>query len=85
MENQNQPEVAAEEDTYYYTEKSTSTVYEVKFFNGFVIARPPCPADFKSMRKIDIRTFSKEFELYAGDMSQVRRIIEQLDEMISIH
>ncbi len=76
-------ETPAEDQVYYYTEIASRGVYEVKFFDKFVLVRQPL--DFRNIRKIDIKTFGREFDLYAGDMSMVEPMIEQACDMLQIN
>lgn len=50
-----------------YTEKKTSIIWDVKFFDSFVIARPIAPAMARSIRKIKDNRFAAEFEEFHGD------------------
>jgi hypothetical protein len=65
-------ETDAFDDAVYYVETETNLIYEVKFFDGFVLARPASPAFYLAIRKIDILTFSKEFHEYSGDSERLR-------------
>jgi hypothetical protein len=54
-----------------YVERSTSLLYEVKFFDGFVLVRPASPAFYQALRKISHTEFADEFEEYGGDQEAV--------------
>lgn len=54
-----------------YVEKSTSLLYEVKFFKGFVIVRPASPSFYLAIRKMSDAEFAHEFDEYYGDHEEV--------------
>jgi hypothetical protein len=59
-------------ETYLYTEKSSNMIYDIRFFDGFVIARPATPAFYNAIRKLSHLQFSKEFDEYWGDPELVK-------------
>lgn len=72
-----QPEQEYEEELLpdIYTEKSTGLIYECKFFDKFVIVRPASPAFYLAIKKLSLVEFSKYFEEFGGDVSEVRNAI----------
>jgi hypothetical protein len=58
-----------------YTEIATGLIYECKFFDKFVIVRPASPAFYLAIRKFTLVEFSKFFEEYGGDVTEVRDAI----------
>lgn len=56
-----------EEPLNLYTEKKTSVIWDVRFFDGFVLARPIAPEMARSIRKIKDSRFQSEFEEFHGD------------------
>lgn len=58
-------------DFNFYTEKSTSLIYDARFYDDFVIVRPASPAFYLSIRKLSHLEFVAEFDEYGGDQHQV--------------
>lgn len=58
-----------------YTEIATGLIYECKFFDKFVIVRPASPAFYLAIRKLSLADFSKYFDEFGGDVSEVRNAI----------
>lgn len=59
-----------------YVEKKTHFIYEVKFFDSFVIVRPATPSFYLAIRKLSHVDFSKEFEEFGGDQDVARAFIK---------
>lgn len=66
----------AEPITFFYTEKSTRFLYEVQFFEGFVLHRPATPEFSDVLTKVSYRQFEEEFEEFLGDADLLRDHIE---------
>lgn len=77
-EKANEPDAFA--DASFYTELSTNLLYEVKFFETFVLTRPASPSFYLAIRKIDTLTFVKEFDEYLGDPDQLRAYLYGLGD-----
>jgi hypothetical protein len=60
----------------FYTEKATNLIYQAKFFEDFVIARPVSPMFYRAIRKLSLVDFSKEFHEFLGDPQEVRQVID---------
>lgn len=60
------------DDAMFYVETDTNLLYEVKFFDTFVLARPASPAFYLAIRKLDHMTFSREFHEYGGNPDAVK-------------
>lgn len=58
-----------------YTERDTSLLYEVKFFDSFVIVRPASPAFYLAIRKMSHNEFADEFDEYNGNHDEVFAIL----------
>lgn len=67
-----------------YVEKTSRTIFEVKFFDKFVLCRPATPAFYLAIRKIPLMKFIEEFEEFAGDREAARAMLrgEQPEFMI---
>lgn len=62
-----------------YVETATSLIYEVRFFDTFVIVRPATPAFYLAIRKLTHTDFSKLFEEFNGDKDEVRAFIKGME------
>jgi hypothetical protein len=58
-----------------YVERDTSLIYEVKFFEDFVLVRPGSPCFYTSLRKLSHVEFAAQFDEYSGDHSAVKDAI----------
>jgi hypothetical protein len=58
-----------------YVENSTTLLYEVKFFENFVIVRPATPTYYLAIRKLSHHEFASEFSEFFGDKEYVRDAI----------
>lgn len=68
-------ECEPETDAPFYVEKDTRFIYEVQFFNDFVLVRPASPAFASALRQLSLGQFNDEFEEFWGDPQQVRDIL----------
>lgn len=59
----------------YYVQKSTSMIFECKFFDSFVLVRPATPRLYLAIRKVSHKEFMDGFEEFCGDREYVRDII----------
>lgn len=70
----------------YYVQKSTSMIFECKFFDSFVLVRPATPRLYLAIKKISHREFMDTFEEFYGDKDQVRDIIRgKVEPELLIH
>lgn len=60
----------------FYVETDTSLIYEVKFFDDFVLVRPASPQFYLALRKMSISEFSRDFHEFCGDHQEVRDCLE---------
>lgn len=70
-----QPEPEVEEEELLpdiFVEIATSLLYEVRFFDTFVIVRPATPALYLAIRKLSHVDFSRLFEEFGGNKEEVR-------------
>lgn len=67
-----------------YVERDTALLYEVKFFDGFVLVRPASPAFHLALRKLSTLDFAKYFDEFYGDHEQVRNAIRDMTPDIVI-
>lgn len=63
------------EEPYLYVEISTRLLYEVRFFENFVLIRLATPAYYLAIAKISHEEFSARFEEYEGDQEAARAAI----------
>lgn len=56
-----------------YTAKTSKFIYVVELFDNFVLLRSASPEHYGEVHKLDILTFSKEFEEYCGDHETIRK------------
>lgn len=61
-----------------YVERETSFMYEVKFFEDFVLARPASPTFYLAIRKMSHNDFANEFDEYYGDHEAARVTIASM-------
>jgi hypothetical protein len=61
-----------------YVERSTSLLYEVKFFADFILVRPASPTFYLSIRKMTPSEFADEFDEYSGNHDEVMNHIRGL-------
>jgi hypothetical protein len=78
-ESENEYEGEDEEDVeddevFYeiYVETATNTIYEVQFFDDFIMARKASPNFFAEIRRLSIIDFAREFHEYGGDIQAVK-------------
>jgi hypothetical protein len=64
----------------FYTENSTSLIYEVQFFEDFVMARPLSPEFYSAIRQMTWGEFTDEFHEYLGDCYRLRSLIDGEEE-----
>lgn len=64
-----------DEEFNFYVEKSTSLIYEAKFFDKFIIVRPASPAFYTAIRKLTYPEFTNEFDEFWGDRTQIRNYL----------
>lgn len=69
----------------FYVETSTNFIYEVKLFDSFAFVRPANPWFYTAIRRVDIKEFEEEFEQYLGDPDQMREIVNELGETLTIN
>lgn len=69
----------------FYVETSTKLIYEVKLFDRFAFVRPANPWFYTAIRKVDIKEFEEEFEQYLGDPDQMRQVVNELGETLTIN
>jgi hypothetical protein len=55
-----------------YVEKSTSMIYECKFFDTFVLVRPATPMLYLAIKKISHNEFMDDFEEFGGCPDEAR-------------
>jgi hypothetical protein len=67
-----------------YVERQTSLLYEVKFFDGFVLVRPASPAFYLALRKLSHNEFADMFDEFYGDHEDVREAIRGMTPDIVI-
>jgi hypothetical protein len=67
-----------------YVERDTSLLYEVKFFDTFVLVRPASPAFYLALRKTSHNEFARDFDEFYGDHEQVKNHIRGLSPQIII-
>jgi hypothetical protein len=67
-----------------YVERQTSLLYEVKFFETFVLVRPASPAFYLALRKMSHSEFAKYFDEFYGDHEQVKTHIRGMSPEIII-
>lgn len=66
-----------------YTETATKLLYEVKFFQSFVLVRPATPLFYLAIKKISPLEFSRDFLPFEGDHEAARDAIRGAEpEMI---
>jgi hypothetical protein len=58
-----------------YTERTSNLLYEVKFFQDFVLVRPANPTFYLALRKLSHLEFANEFAEYWGDHAAVKEAI----------
>lgn len=77
------PEIDDYDDIWgdLYVEDATSLLYEVKFFSGFVIARPASPMFYSAIRKLSDAEFAHEFREYWGDHEEARKAIQGMPDV----
>lgn len=49
-----------------YVEIATRFLYDVKFFDGFILVRPSTPEFYSALRRVSYPQFAKEFEPFCG-------------------
>lgn len=59
----------------FFTEKTSRLIYEVRFYEGFVIVRPASPDPSVKLRQVDWGDFLDEFEEYWGDKEQIAAFV----------
>jgi hypothetical protein len=60
----------------FYVEKKSRLIYEVKFFQNFVLVRPAAPALYLALKKLSYNDFTKNYEEYLGNPDEVREQLE---------
>jgi hypothetical protein len=55
----------------FYTEKSTSLLWEVKFFSDFVMVKMATPGCENTLIRMSLADFDDRFEEFWGDPDQV--------------
>lgn len=71
-ETEEESEDLLEDEYELYVEIATRMLYQVKFFENFVIVRAASPLFYRDIRKMSILDFSRYFEEFYGDAQQVR-------------
>jgi hypothetical protein len=56
-----------EEEFLLYTAKTSKFIFVVKLFDDFAMIRSASPEHYGEVHKLDLMTFTKEFEEYCGD------------------
>lgn len=64
-----------EPEVFFYVERSSRFIYEVKLFPDFVLARLAMPDYQPAIQRIDMGTFLELFEEYCGDIKDLRKIL----------
>lgn len=59
---------------HYYTDKQ-DLIYQVQFFDTFVIYRPASPAFATAINRCDISAFLEEFDEYQGDVEELKNYL----------
>lgn len=67
-----------------YVERDTSLLYEVKFFDMFVLVRPASPAFYLALKKMSHSEFARDFDEFYGDHEQVKTCIRGLSPELII-
>jgi hypothetical protein len=69
-----------------YTEVETDLLYEVRFFQNFVLVRPATPTFYLAIKKLSHLEFSKDFREFQGDHETARNMIrgQESDFVITI-
>lgn len=55
-----------------FVQKDTGLIFEVKFFDDFVLVRPATPLFYTAIKKMSLDEFGKEFEEFLGDVEEAR-------------
>lgn len=61
-----------EPESIFYVEKETRLIYEVKLIGDAALIRPAHPSFTDNIEKLDLFTFSQNFEEFYGDEQVVR-------------
>lgn len=67
-----------------YVERDTSLLYEVKFFQDFVLVRPASPAFYLALRKMSHNDFARDFDDFNGDHQEVKEALSGMSPDIII-
>lgn len=59
-----------------FVEKDTHLIYEVKFFDTFVLVRPATPLLYLAIKKLDHHVFCRDFEEFCGSKKAVREFMQ---------
>ena len=68
-------DLSDEPESYFYVEKESRMIYEVRFFPEFVLIRPADPDSRSNLQRLDLLTFSKHFDEYGGDHQTIRDLL----------
>ena len=75
-------DITEQEPLCLYTDKKTHTIYDVKFFDGFVLIRPVAPGFERHVKKIPMNLFAEHFEEFMGDYARIRELLSGEDSFI---
>lgn len=64
-----------------HVEKSTSLIYEAKYFQEWVMVRPATPGFQKAIRRLSYVDFEKEFTDFCGNHEQIYRALGRYEGM----
>lgn len=67
--------------TFLYAEKSSGILYEVQFFETFVLHKPATPEFADILRKVSYEEFEKDFEEFQGNVASARAAMAGYDEV----
>lgn len=82
MVNENSIEEEVAPETTLYTEKATRLLYEVQFYDDFVLVRPASPFFYAAIAKMPYAEFENDYEEFAGDHGKVKKYIEKTQDEI---
>lgn len=64
-----------EEEFLLYTSKNSKFIYVVQFLDDCALVRSASPMHYNEVHKIDLLTFTREFEEYCGDHEIIRQTL----------
>lgn len=71
-------------DSNLVVEKTTSRVFEGKFFDEFVLIRPILKPFIQGMRRVTLAEFDENFQDFCGDPDEIRQFIKRPIDTVDV-